>query len=113
MLTAINLIIAAIGLAAALLTIISFFGERLRHKILLLAATLICSAALVGFSITDWERAAASTAIFFYSCLPREVRLRHLPFLENVGIPCDALISAFRSGGAEYWNGRAVDDLTR
>jgi 5-methylcytosine-specific restriction endonuclease McrA len=63
--------------------------------------------------VTDAERFGTSTRMAFYSKLRKEIRERHLPFLERTLPASSAIITAFRAGNWLHWNDRAVRDLTR
>ena len=63
--------------------------------------------------ITQAETFAAAAIMHFYSCLPAEIRQRHLSFLESAPHVPSEIVVAFRSGNATYWEDRLVRDLTR
>ena len=64
-------------------------------------------------NITSAAQLADAAALRFYASLPSQIRERHLPFLVGTKVARPGLLDAFQRGNVEYWNDRAVGDLTR
>ena len=62
--------------------------------------------------ISSAEKAFPSMVARFYSKLPLPIRQRHMSFLKQHS-KSKALLDAFSNGDYTFWNGKAINDLTR
>ncbi|HUA68965.1 MAG TPA: HNH endonuclease signature motif containing protein [Candidatus Saccharimonadales bacterium] len=83
------------------------FPEHARNADNVLILCIECHGVISGA-----EKAFPSLVACFYSKLPLTVRNRHIPFLKQYSAS-KALLDAFTKGNFEFWNGKAVNDLTR
>ena len=64
-------------------------------------------------AVTAAERFAGSMLMRFYAALPRDIRERHLSYLQDRLHTAPTLLAAFRGGDVERWADRVIADLTR
>jgi len=83
------------------------FPEHARNPDNVLILCIECHGEISGA-----EKAFSSLVACFYSKLPLAIRQRHLPFLKQYS-ESKSLLDAFSHGNFEFWNGKAVNDLTR
>jgi 5-methylcytosine-specific restriction endonuclease McrA len=84
------------------------FPELAREPLNMLVLCERCHA-----QVSSGEAQAASCRVSFYATLRPEIRMHHSEFLRSTKVASAALLEVFQQGGSDYWNEKAVRDLTR